>query len=361
MQPPSADSSPPVIPLLEREQTNESLRVEREKVDDALAEQITALEETADAVINKARERADEVLARARARTDRHTDASNEHSTATIEKSRQQEDAIVRKERAAADEAVSAERAEHNELLSAEREETDKDLDIERARSDAAVATRDEFLGIVSHDLRNMLSSMVMHASLISESKETLPDKARTHAQRIQRAGARMNRLIGDLVDVASIEAGVLAVTREVSDPIQIVQEAIDSFQAQASASGISLVAEFVEPLSPVDLDPARVLQVLSNLLSNALKFTIHGKVLVRVERAADELLFTVRDTGAGIRADQLQQIFLRFHQVTSKDRRGVGLGLYISKCIVEGHGGRIWAESKVGHGSTFCFTLPVA
>ena len=100
---------------------------------------------------------------------------------------------------------------------------------------------------------------------------------------------------------------------------------------------------------------------MLINLLGNAMKFTpADGKVVVRVERIEDEIRFAVSDTGVGIPPDSLETVFERFRQVTANDRRGVGLGLYIAKCIVQGHGGRIWAESTTGEGSTFCFTLPV-
>jgi signal transduction histidine kinase len=170
-----------------------------------------------------------------------------------------------------------------------------------------------------------------------------------------------MNRLLGDLVDVASIEAGVLAVRREVEDAALVVTEAVDTFQTQASAKKISLTAEIVPPLPIVSFDAPRVLQVLVNLLSNAIKFTPpNGKVVVGVERVAHELRFAVKDTGEGIPRDKLEAVFERFLQLAENDRRGVGLGLYISQCIVQGHGGRIWAESRLGEGSTFCFTLPI-
>jgi signal transduction histidine kinase len=181
------------------------------------------------------------------------------------------------------------------------------------------------------------------------------------YAQRIQRTGARMNRLVGDLVDVASIEAGALAVMREVVDAAPVVTEAVDNFQAQASGRGISLSAQIEPSLPLVSFDPARILQVLVNLLSNAIKFTPpNGTVVASVDRSGDELRFAVKDNGEGIPSDKLEAIFERFLQVTENDRRGVGLGLYISKCIVQGHGGRIWAESTPGEGSTFCFTLPM-
>lgn len=350
-------------PTPDREQTDESLRAEREKADDALDETRSAIEATADNVISKARARADEVLAAARAKTDRQTNASNEQSAKKTEKKRALEDEAVREERADADEVVRVERAEQIALLSIERDETDKDLSAERDRSDNAVATRDEFLGIVSHDLRNMLGSMVGFATLIAnaEARENHGAEVLGYVQRIERSGARMNRLIGDLVDLASIEAGVLVVTRELGDPAHVVTEAVDTFQGQASAKGVSLVAELAPTPSLIAFDPARILQVVTNLLSNAIKFTpANGKVVVRLDRVDDEVRIGVSDTGMGVPAEKLETIFERFRQVSTGDRRGVGLGLYISKCILQGHGGRIWAESKMGKGSTFYFTLPL-
>ena len=352
-------------PLSEREQTDESLRVEREKADRALEEELAAIDETADAVISRARARADDVLAAARAKTDRQsaTRASSVQSPKNIQRERVLEDQAVREERASADEALREERAEHVGLPSIEREATDKDLFSERARSDDALAARDEFLGIVSHDLRNMLNAVVGCADLIAKgvSRENHVEAVLVNTQRIERSAARMNRLIGDLVDLASIEAGKLAVSREVGDPTHVVMEAVDTFQAQASASGVALAAEIVPPSSLAIFDPARILQVLTNLLSNAIKFTpASGNVVVHVERIGDEIRFAVSDTGPGIPTEKLEEVFVRFLQLTKNDRRGVGLGLYISKCIVLAHGGRIWAERRSGGGSTFCFTLPI-
>jgi signal transduction histidine kinase len=351
-------------PSSEREQTDASLRNEREKADQTV-EDLAAIDEVADAVISRARTRADEVLAAARAKTDRHSMSAAPRSQfpKTVEKERALEDRVLREERANADDTLREERAEHVALLSREREDTDKDLSNERARSDEALATRDRFLGIVSHDLRDLLNAMVGYAALIAKgvSREHHVEEVLTHAQRIQRSGARMNRLVGDLVDVASIEAGVLAVTREVGDPTPVVIEAVDTFQQYASASGVSLVAEIVPPLPVAAFDPARILQVLTNLLSNAIKFTpANGRIAVRVERTGDDIRFAVSDTGVGIPSDQLEAVFVQFLQIAKHDRRGVGLGLYISKCIVQGHGGRIWAESRIGQGTTFCFVLPI-
>lgn len=347
----------------ERQQTDESLRVEREKADQALGDELAATDETADAVIGRARARADAVLAAARAKTDRRSSHAPGAPFPQIQRERALEDRVLEQERAGADEILRVERAEHVALLALERDETDKDLLSERSRSDDALATRDEFLGIVSHDLRNLLNVIGLNAHLISEKvlQDNHTEQVCKYAQRIERAGARMDRLIGDLLDVSGIEAGALSVTPQDVDPSEVVAEAVNTFQAQAAAAGISLVAEIVPSSLRVAFDPARILQVLVNLVSNALKFTpANGKVVVHVERIGDQICFAVRDTGAGIPADKLEAVFGRFVQVTKNDRRGVGLGLYISRCIVQGHGGRIWAESKLGAGSAFHFTLPV-
>ena len=348
----------------ERKQTDESLRAEREKADLAL-EKLAAIDDTADAVIALARARADAVMAAVRARTDAQqiVPSPGPRVTDIVARERLAADRALKEERADADATLQDEREEHLAALSSERKDTDKGLQQERAQSDEALAARDEFMEIVSHDLRNLLSAVVGFAVLI-ERNAAQPERADEvimHARRIQRGGGRMNRLIGDLVDVASIEAGRLTVTREPGDPRQVVNEAVDTFHARALASGITLTAEVATAPALVWLDPARILQVLTNLLSNAIKFTPEGgSVLVRAEQKANEVFFAVEDSGIGIPGEHLDRIFSRFAQVEKNDRRGLGLGLFISRCIVQGHGGRIWAESKLGRGSAFLFTLPI-
>jgi signal transduction histidine kinase len=348
----------------QRQQTDESLRAEREKADVALTEGLEGIEELADSVITLARQRADEVLAAARAKVDGQARRPGGPlgPPAPLVRERELENRALQEERDAADEVLRQERDEHVALLATERSETDRDLIEERDRADDALATRDEFLAIVSHDLRNLLNTVLGFAGLITQEVEREKYNARivSDAQRIQRSGARMYRLIGDLVDVASIHSGTLAVTRREEDPTVLVEEALDTFLPQAIGRGITLRAELVTPLGVVAFDAARILQVLGNLLSNALKFTPpRGQVVLRVEPVERALRFSVSDTGPGIPPDRLEEIFDRYLQVRSDDRRGVGLGLYISRCIVLGHGGRIWAESGGDGGSTFRFTLP--
>lgn len=347
----------PAPQATERARTDQSLRLEREKVDDALSDHLAAIEEAADTVIATARRRADAVLAAARAETDRQSDDSG--TTSLIRWEREREDAAVTTERAIADEALREERAEHSELLARERGDTDTDLSAERGRADLALATRDQLLGVVSHDLRDMLTTVMGFAALIE--KAPAADLARLYAQRISRSGLRMERLIGDLVDVASIAAGALAVTRELADVTPVIAEAVDTFQNRAAAAGILLTLDLTPPLTGAAFDQARILQVLANLLTNAIKFSpAGGRVVVGASRVGNDIRVSVSDQGIGVPSDKVEAVFERFRQIRQNDRRGAGLGLYISKCIVQGHGGRIWAESQLGEGSTFSFTLPL-
>jgi len=351
----------------ERDQTDESLRTERQKTDRALAER-HATEEDSDLVVARARENADTVLTEARAKADQRLDETlpQEATSTTLAEERVLEDEALQDERASADEILRRERHENarvlSRLLPLEREKTDRFLLTERARSDVALANRDNFLGLVSHDLRNLLGGIVMSAELLSARAHDDEDGQQTllATTRIQRYAARMNRLIGDLVDVASIDAGKLALTPAPGDAAALIDEAVFTFQAAASAKGIPLQAEIAERPLPAELDHDRMLQVLANIISNAIKFTSEGgSIRVRGERAGDELRVSISDTGSGIPENMLEAIFERFWQVGKNDRRGVGLGLFISMCIVEAHGGKIWAESKLGEGSTICFTLP--
>lgn len=357
-------------PRPERDLTDRSLRVERQKTDDELAKQRRSTEEDADAVVRRARDRADQVLQRARDRADENVDRSDtpERVRGSVSRERAQEDEALQRERAVADDQLLNEREERKRalasLLAIERELTDEHLRIERARLDEAVTSRDDFLGMVSHDLRTLLGGIAMNASMLvmSASNDDAGNKIRRLAESIQRFTARMNRLVGDLLDVVSIEAGKLGVSPRQDDVIRLLRDASEAFQPIASAKGLSLEVEVAKDSLLAKFDYERILQVLANLLSNAIKFTPEGgRVSVRVEPRGTEVLFSVTDTGPGIPREKQAAIFDRFWQADVKDRRGLGLGLYISRCIVEAHGGRIGVKSKPGEGSTFSFTLPAA
>jgi len=363
----------------ERERTNESLRTEREKTDQAVAAKQKDVAEHADAVVDRARDNADEVLSLARENADTVLEAAREKADemlspdargvepkAAIIEERALADEALRDERDSADETLRLERAEYARtlvrFLPLERESTDRYLLTERIRSDDALANRDDFLAIVAHDLRDLIGGVVTSAALLSKSAPQDEDGNNVLAEtkRIERYAARMNRLIGDLVDVASIDAGKLAVTPATRDLAILIAEAVDTFRATASAKGLSLRTQIDAAPLLAAFDQHRILQVLANLISNSLKFTPQGgEITIRGEREADNVRLCVRDTGSGIPDHALGSVFERFSQVGKNDHRGLGLGLYISRCIVEAHGGRIWAESQPGAGSKICFTLP--
>ena len=217
---------------------------------------------------------------------------------------------------------------------------------------------------MVCHDLRDLLNGIVVSSQLLAGKLEKRDDSQPLLAEtaRIQRYGARMNRLIGDLVDVASIDAGKLAVVATRGDAAALVREAVDALQAAAEAKALTLEAESMEPSLPADFDHDRMLQVLANLIANSIKFTPRGgSIRVRCERSGEGFLFCVSDTGEGIPENMLEAVFERFWQVGKNDRRGLGLGLYISRCIVEAHGGSIRAESKAWNGTRVLFALPLS
>ena len=364
------------MPIPHREQTDQSLRTERASADDVIEKRQTIVEDAnldADAVLAEAREVADSVLAEARATADQTLDQTATNlkggSQAIVAQERARADETVRDDRASADESLRLDRIKEaiafSKLLPLEREKTDRYLLTERARSDDAVANRDDFLGMVTHDLRDMLGGIVLSADLLRRSASSDSEEGKkilVETQRMHRYAARMNRLIGDLVDVASIDAGKFFVKAEPGDSNALIAEAGDTFHAAAAVKDISLVVEHEEGPLPADFDHERLLQVLANLLTNSIKFTSRGgRIGIRCERTADAQRFSVTDSGPGIPGAMLEAIFERFWQVGKDDRRGLGLGLYISKCIVEAHGGRIWAESVVGEGATVRFTLPTS
>ena len=354
----------------ERQQTDESLRAERANTDRALAERQATVEEEADLVVQRARQGADAVLAAARDKADGRLKpgVAEAGARASVADQRVLEDQTLRHERAVADEAVRLERAESAALLCTllplEREKTDRHLLTERVRSDDALSHRDDFLGIVSHDLRNLLGGIALTATRLakeaagdSSNQDTLADAAR-----IQRYAARMNRLVGDLVDVASIDAGKLAVTPAQGDWTQLLAELVEMFQGAAVAKNITLAVEGDHSPLLAAFDHERLLQVLANLVTNAMKFTPDGgRISLRADRAGDQIAFAITDTGCGVPKGMLESIFQRFWQVGTNDRRGLGLGLYISRCIIEAHGGKIRAESEPGRGCTVRFTIPAA
>ncbi len=312
-------------------------------------------------MVHRARERADKIVQTARDDADRELE-----DAPSAQRERTRHDSALGRERAAADALLELEREARRRYLDdffeIEREATDQDLLGERRLADKLIAARDEFLVNASHDLRSILGGLAVNSDLLLRcAPEGVGDQnIRKCASANRRLVAQMNRLVNDLLDVASIHAGKLAIVPEQVEVAKLLRETVEALGPVAAAKGVTVDTELPELPLHANLDEGRILQVLANLVSNAIKFTpANGKVSIRLRASANEIQFSISDTGIGISKDELQGVFERFRQVR-KDRRGLGIGLHIAKGIVEAHGGRMWAESELAAGSTFHFALPV-
>jgi PAS domain S-box-containing protein len=255
----------------------------------------------------------------------------------------------------AAEQAALTEAARRNEAL----QHLNGQLESALALAERSTRVRDDVLAIVAHDLRNPVHTILGAAGVV----EIIPAGSAhdRHVHMIQRAARRMERLISDLLDVASVESGTLSVRKAPVDLTNIVSEVVELMQGQARERSIELTSD-LEPGIPVIVgDHDRLMQVLSNLLGNAIKFTPEGgNIRVRVARNDDQVLVSVADTGIGISATDLPHVFDRFWRADGSSAKGAGLGLSIASGIIEAHGGKIWAESELGVGTTVTFALPV-
>jgi signal transduction histidine kinase len=231
-----------------------------------------------------------------------------------------------------------------------------------REAAEAAARERDAVLGIVSHDLGAPLTTIALAASAIG-SRDQPFDLRRKAVDLIDRAVSYMQHLISDLTDVASIEAGHLALDLADEDPAAIVSRVGEMLGAAAADRGVGLETRVGADLPLIRADAARLLQALTNLGTNAVQFTERGgSVSVRAEAEEAGVRFTVEDTGQGIAPDDLPHVFDRYWQKRHRaNRHGTGLGLAITRGIVEVHGSSLRAESTVGVGSRFSFTIPAA
>lgn len=259
--------------------------------------------------------------------------------------------------------AIERKRAdeERRRLLAREREAREEaEAAYERART--ATRQRDEVLGMVTHDLRSPLTGIVLGATAALR-RGAMDEETGRLVRAMQREAERMSRLLQDLLDVASIEAGRFAVRSRPCEVDDLIREATELFVSAADERGLTLEVEFSPELPPIHADRDRISQVLANLLSNATRFTPEGgRITVWAEEDGPAIRFSVRDTGPGIPEEEREHLFHRFWQPSrSRPGSGTGLGLAIARGIVEAHGGRIWVESEEGAGSTFHFSVPTA
>jgi signal transduction histidine kinase len=378
----------------ERQDTDQSLGDERVKTNDELNHVRRGLARKTEKELEHHRETTDEAVTVAREASDLERDHERDASgydrmndqkigDYRLRAERQQSDQAVASERARSDLAIETERASksiaEDQILRNERNLTDTHLKAERDSTDAAsgkltfevaehmktkasLTTREEFLAVVSHDLRNPIGAISTCMDMLLDEAESLKTDEDTRNWVIfaKRNADSALRLISDLLDMERIANGKLGVTFRSEDIGRILRETCQNFSRAAAVKGVRLKVHPLTNPETISCDADRVSQVLSNLVGNALKFTPEGgKIDLTIQPFENEIQVRVSDTGDGIPEDKLERIFDRFAQLGVKDRRGLGLGLHISKMLAEAHRGTLDVESKVGEGSSFTLTLP--
>ncbi len=241
---------------------------------------------------------------------------------------------------------------------------------IRKARSAAEEATRAKsaFLSTMSHEIRTPLNAVLGFAGLMADTP--LSFQQRDYLSSIRASGDHLRGVINDILDFSRLESGSLTLDRAAFDVRRAAEAALDMVASQAASKDVELAYLAEESVPPSCIaDGSRVRQILVNLLGNAVKFTPHGEVVLRIDSkplddGRHEFRFAVHDSGIGIPHDRMDRLFREFTQVdqrTVREYGGTGLGLAISKRLVEAHGGEIWVESEIGRGSTFTFTIPAA
>jgi PAS domain S-box-containing protein len=236
--------------------------------------------------------------------------------------------------------------------------------DIQRAWQEAqrAIDTRDEVLAIVSHDLKSPVTTISLVAHWLRTRDYMEASQLREASGKILRAVDKMVLLISDLLDFSKVRSGTLSVELRPIAVQEIVRPVVDGVKTQAEARHQTIEVNIPSNLPRVSADTDRIGQVLYNLLGNAMKFSPEGgKIIISAVQESDCIVMGVSDQGPGIPPNHLQKVFDRFWQATEKKSAGSGLGLSIAKGIVEAHCGKIWAESELGKGSSFFFTLPLS
>ena len=247
-----------------------------------------------------------------------------------------------------------------------ERKHVEAELKQAKAAAESASRTKSDFLASMSHEIRTPMNAIMGVADLLN--KTPMSPEQDKYVQIIRRAGDNLLNLINDILDLSKVEASQLELERTGFSLLDLLEKVIEMVAVRAQEKGLALACE-VGPYVPADLigDPTRLRQVLLNLVGNAIKFTEAGAVTLRVVPDRDfsvptALRFTISDTGIGIPGEKLDRVFERFTQADSSTTRrfgGSGLGLTISKRLVEAMGGRIWVESVVDKGTTFSFAVP--
>lgn len=227
---------------------------------------------------------------------------------------------------------------------------------------------KDEFVSLASHELRTPMTVIKSYIWLILEDKVGVLDpKHKVYLDRAYQSVSRLIDMVNDMLNISRIESGRFTIEPKPTNLTELIEEVVSEMQTRASEQGLHLVGNVAQNMPVINIDRDRIKQVLINLIGNSLKFTPReGRIIVTSERQDKVILTTIRDTGMGIKAEDMEKLFKKFNMLgsgmlTKQAGQGSGLGLYLSKNLIELHHGRIWVESEGdGKGSTFSFTLPV-
>jgi two-component system, NarL family, sensor histidine kinase BarA len=260
-------------------------------------------------------------------------------------------------------------------LMDAEEEQRKLNADLDRRLDDLARANmalyesdkaKGDFLSTVSHELRTPLHGIIGFSDVLLSSTSPLSEKQARWVANIKTSGQQLLTLINDILDLAKIEAGKMAVGPEEFDITEFCDALLPAFRLPAEVKNIDLRFQYDPQLRPVRQDPGKVRQILTNLLSNAIKFTPEGgRVVLRATADGDRVVFTVADTGVGIPPDEQDRVFQKFRQAgrstLTREHEGTGLGLSIVRELCGLLGGEVTLKSELGRGSTFTVRLPGA
>ena len=237
------------------------------------------------------------------------------------------------------------------------------ELHRQRAQLTQAVRAREDVLAIVSHDLRTPLAVVHTTASMLLNPKYQLtPAQIREQHERIRRNAELMNRMIGDLMDMASVRAGTLSIDQKPTVLNDVLREAVTAHEAPARDKGLTLSYDAGTEVMNAQADRARLMQLFQNLIGNAVKFCEQGdRITVTSRTRGNSAQIEIADSGPGIAAEDLPHIFDPYYSASKKlKKNGTGLGLYIGKGIVDAHGGEIRCDSEPGGGTRFSIALPL-
>lgn len=338
-----------------RDATDRQLATERVKTNEVIEQAHSEGIEITDKKINENRKRSNQ---------ERHNKSATA-SNMLVERKEEDEirKVINEKKNMAIDSALSQERDNTDYRMKNERINNDEDASSEQTTHDAAISIRDKFLSIVSHDLKNPLSAILMSVSLMQKNiKLGRPQDQNKALDVIYRNALNMNRMITDLLDLERIAQQKLVVNLEKLDLCELINECKMLFEPIIHDKKFVLDVEKCSDTILVNADRDRIVQVISNLIGNSLKFTPSGgKIKITVKNYPERATISVIDNGPGIPSDKKDKIFERFSQLSSAPitGSGLGLGLYISKWIIESHKGKIEVFSKVGEGAEFKITIP--